>query len=221
MVFAGIVAGFEGPRVWPEAAAGAAEAFEGARERVCRHFFRQLARGLHFMHGCGVIHRDLKPDQMLLKPPPAGHQAPLGTAEHLLEYTLLIGDFGEGKDIDTAGGAVTDARTSWAGQGGAGGVANTVFKAPEAVCTSGGRMYGGKGADTWAAAAVLSMLVTLNQKAVNTLRMNARGLTDDARTADAICGADFASKQPTWHTFSPELKDLLQVNYDAFGLIWL
>lgn len=33
-------------------------------ERICRHLFRQIIRGIHHLNQAGVVHRDLKTENL-------------------------------------------------------------------------------------------------------------------------------------------------------------
>ena len=35
-------------------------------DKMCRHFFKQILKSLHYLHSEGIAHRDLKPENILL-----------------------------------------------------------------------------------------------------------------------------------------------------------
>jgi serine/threonine-protein kinase/endoribonuclease IRE1 len=53
-------------------------------ERTVQQLFRQAAAGLTFCHSIGVVHRDVKPDNMMLLLPP----------DHAMVPVLRLTDFG-------------------------------------------------------------------------------------------------------------------------------
>ncbi|MEP7284291.1 MAG: protein kinase [Chloroflexota bacterium] len=57
---------------------------------------RQVAQALHYAHGQGIIHRDVKPDNVLLKEDSEAAATPLG-------FRAVLTDFGVAKRVDGAG----------------------------------------------------------------------------------------------------------------------
>lgn len=71
----------------------------GLNEIVVRSFLRQLARALKFLRNRNLIHRDIKPQNLLLNPPQADELArghPLGVP------TLKVADFGFARSLPNA-----------------------------------------------------------------------------------------------------------------------
>ena len=75
--------------------------------RVAAELVAQLASAVHFAHSRGVLHRDLKPGNILLEP-----NAPVTSLAHArgvarLGFTAKIADFGLAKLVDSGGHATT------------------------------------------------------------------------------------------------------------------
>jgi tRNA A-37 threonylcarbamoyl transferase component Bud32/tetratricopeptide (TPR) repeat protein len=97
-----------------------------------------LARAIHHAHQQGVVHRDLKPDNILLS----------GNAEGALEHcSPKIADFGLAKHLDSASLSHTDAV-----------VGTPNYMAPEQAGASGRQI--GPAADIYALGAILYELLT-------------------------------------------------------------
>ncbi|KAK9768413.1 Serine/threonine-protein kinase [Basidiobolus ranarum] len=68
----------------------------GLDERIVKHFLRQLASALQFLRSRNLIHRDIKPQNLLLIPNPA-QKKEYFDPEHL--PTLKIADFGFARSL--------------------------------------------------------------------------------------------------------------------------
>ena len=67
---------------------------------TCAAVVRAIAEGLHTAHGCGVVHRDVKPANVMLTTAASGpilHDGPHG-------YGVKLGDFGLGTLAEHAAG---------------------------------------------------------------------------------------------------------------------
>mmetsp|Transcript_8143 Transcript_8143/g.50419 ORF Transcript_8143/g.50419 Transcript_8143/m.50419 type:complete len:357 (+) Transcript_8143:78-1148(+) len=95
----------------------------GLPECLCRLYLRDAVCGLQFLHACGVIHMDVKPENLMLTE----------------DGRVKVGDLGLGKVVFD--GETIDDRCS-ASYG-------TPYFAPPEACSGKGE-YSGTAADTWA-----------------------------------------------------------------------
>ena len=77
----------------------------GIHETLVRHFLRQLAAALRFLRSQNLMHRDVKPQNLLLAPPSARSVDGRATASAL--PTLKLADFGFARYLQTSSLAET------------------------------------------------------------------------------------------------------------------
>lgn len=94
-----------------------------------RSFIRQMTEGLIYLHSCNVIHRDIKPQNILLT----------------TEFNIKIADLGQAQDVSD-----DDMISSTVG--------TYYFFAPE-CCSSDSEKFSGKSADIWALGITIYALV--------------------------------------------------------------
>ncbi len=133
----------------PTLAAWLKEREEPVSPRKAALILRSLARAIAHAHGRGVLHRDLKPGNIILEPLSDG--APVAGGRDALDFTPRVTDFGLARL--TAGGAEAAGMTQ------TGEVVGTPsYMSPEQA--HGGRMTVGPATDVYGLGAILYALVT-------------------------------------------------------------
>ncbi len=88
--------------------------YGGLNEVLCRHFFKQLASALEYLRLCQFVHRDIKPQNLLLTPAPVdlrrrtSDELPLTASDHGLDPMvgvqslpmLKLADFGFARELE-------------------------------------------------------------------------------------------------------------------------
>ncbi|GIL81891.1 hypothetical protein Vretimale_1466 [Volvox reticuliferus] len=116
------------------------------REHEARWFFQQLVFGLDYCHQRGVVNRDLKPENLLLKrTPDARQELTQGDLEHPFNLHLKIADFGLSKE-----GVHSMPKSR---------VGTVTYMAPEVLRAGPSRRYDGHKADIWSAGIVLYVML--------------------------------------------------------------
>ncbi|PNW86177.1 hypothetical protein CHLRE_02g075900v5 [Chlamydomonas reinhardtii] len=116
------------------------------REHEARWFFQQLVFGLDYCHQRGVVNRDLKPENLLLKrTPDARQELTQGDLEHPFNLHLKIADFGLSKE-----GMHSQPKSR---------VGTVTYMAPEVLRAGPSRRYDGNKADIWSAGIVLYVML--------------------------------------------------------------
>mmetsp|Transcript_11819 Transcript_11819/g.13002 ORF Transcript_11819/g.13002 Transcript_11819/m.13002 type:complete len:396 (-) Transcript_11819:165-1352(-) len=114
-----------------------------------RKFFRALVKGLDYIHAQGVLHRDIKPDNLLLTSNGDLKVSDFGVAEHCSQDD-------ESSSMD-APDSVSEVKHSLGGKGGGAGA--LAFLPPESLVVEGDVKSTIKG-DIWSCGVVLYMCVT-------------------------------------------------------------
>lgn len=98
-------------------------------DKMARHFFGQMLKGIHYVHSNGVCHRDLKPENILLDK----------------EFNIKIADFGFAAPLEGRNGSGTLTTT----------LGTLSYMAPEIICK---KAYFGNSVDLFALGIILFIL---------------------------------------------------------------
>lgn len=162
---------------------GAFETSKGGvwAEDEAKFLFRDLCSGLSYLHGSGIVHRDIKPDNVMLSD----------------EGTLCIGDFGCAKAFPKPVGGVWEDNAPMMLDDTSG---TYTFQAPECLT---GLPYDGRKADVWACG------ITLYTWIFGAVPFYSDALEPlfDAIRAQEI---DLSGMDTATGVISPALRDLLQ-----------
>ncbi len=175
---------------------------------ACAHVALALARALAYVHGRGVIHRDVKPDNVLLlargpegggeegedgggdgAASPASTPKPL-TVDALFEHDIVLSDFSASAFLTANGLAYTSTGTPG-------------FMAPEVLEEEA---YG-TGGDVWSLGATLLYLAT-GAIAGGTIELR-RALKKKEWTVDLALEAAGADASRKWAGLAPPLRDCI------------
>jgi hypothetical protein len=149
--------------------AGYLKGHKKLKPRQAAELLHQLARAVQFAHKRGVLHRDLKPGNILLAPHPDGEDEPL-------PWVPKITDFGLAKQLAGMAGAAAGPRTQ------TGTILGTPrYMAPEQVKAKKGKV--GPAADVYALGAILYEVLT------------GKAPFDEGSTVDILL--QVASREPT------------------------
>ncbi|GLC41453.1 hypothetical protein PLESTB_001010000 [Pleodorina starrii] len=163
------------------------------REHEARWFFQQLVFGLDYCHQRGVVNRDLKPENLLLKrTPDARQELTQGDLEHPFNLHLKIADFGLSKE-----GVHSMPKSR---------VGTVTYMAPEVLRAGPSRRYDGHKADIWSAGIVLFVMLFARAPFDDPLATNDKARRD--ATMQQILRGEWTA--PSSVPVSPECLDLLR-----------
>lgn len=154
-------------------------------ERVIGHHFRQILMGLHYLHSQGIVHRDMKLDNVLIK---GDHESGMvKIADFGLSALVRMSNTGYDRSASSKRKAFNGLKDMW-------GTAS--YFAPELI----NRSYGPQ-ADMWSTGCILYEMISGEHPFVAETEEELFHLIQHAR---------FSFAAPIWETVSDTAKDLVQ-----------
>ena len=165
-----------------------AETPDYCEEDAARHM-RQMLQGVHYLHSLGVVHRDLKLDNILLSA--KGRQSNVKLADFGLSALIRLGEQGYDPEESSKRKKYTGLRDMWG---------TKEYFAPEVI----DQAYGPQ-ADVWALGCIMYEVLTGHQ-AFPIMR----GEQDDRMLYNRIAQAKFSLDKHGLDSVSDGAKDMLQ-----------
>lgn len=158
-------------------------------EAIASRQMRQILLGVHYLHSLGIVHRDLKLENILLTRTPNGF-GDIKIADFGLSALVRLDE--DGYDIEESGKRkrYQALRDMWG---------TKEYFAPEVV----NQAYGPQ-ADVWALGCVLYEMLTGEQA------FPARENDTEHKFYSRITRGEYDTSKPVWKKLSPEVKELIQ-----------
>jgi calcium-dependent protein kinase len=154
-------------------------------ESVCAHHFKQILQGLHYLHQQGVVHRDIKLDNILIK---GDHEyGDVKIADFGLSALVQMNQRGYDRDQSSKRKEFTGLKEMWG---------TATYFAPEVIDCA----YGPQ-ADMWSAGVILYEMLS---------GQHPFDADSEDELFDKIQNAKFPIEGGVWDKVSPEAKDLVK-----------
>eukprot|EP00605_Chrysophyceae_sp_TOSAG23-4_P002672 GSChrysophyteH1.ASY1.ANO1.2948.1 assembled CDS len=160
-------------------------AHQNYSERVIAHHFRQILEGLHYLHSQGVVHRDMKLDNVLIKGDP--EYGDVKIADFGLSALVQMGNSGYDRTASSKRKAFNGLQEVWG---------TACYFAPELI----DRKYGPQ-ADMWSAGCILFEMLSGEHPF---------DAEDDEDLFSLIRHARYNMEGARWASVSSEAKDLVR-----------
>lgn len=158
-------------------------------EVIASRQFKQILQGVHYLHSLGIVHRDLKLENILLSRAPAGGIGDIKIADFGLSALVRLDE--DGYDMEESGKRkrYRSLKDMWG---------TKEYFAPEVVSQA----YGPQ-ADVWALGCVLYEMCTGEQA------FPTREHDSESRFYARISRGEYDKSKPVWAKLSNEVKELM------------